>query len=495
MKTRSLSSRVVLLLGIAIMLILASAALLMDHLVDAEMAQRFDDSLLTQARTLAALAQIGRHGLDMDEIGGPPSHLLPDESRAAYAIHCADGSRLHSDPPPGDYPPNWAGATNVEPMFADIDGNDLDLRAVWFRFSAQLDDDLHARARTAAITDTAAQDCRLLLVQSRTQLDQILIATDAILLITPMLALLAVLALSPALVRHGLKPLVALGENMRGIGPHAPGQRLPPAGTRELEPLVARFNEVLARMDEGLARERQFAGALAHETRTRLAELRTLIEVERRYPSGRPTAELLGEIGNIGRELGNTVSGLLLLTRLEAGIENPERRQINVDDLIARQLERIAAALQQRNVRIKVERPASPTTPTADRTLLDIIISNLLGNACLYAPAGDSIEVRWNPDALVVSNYGPDLDEDEVRCFGQRFWSKHHGVDGHAGLGLSLAGAAATAMGFSLVFTLDTNRRLHASLRWNAHATRLATPAHAPTTTPARISALFRRSD
>src|SRR5699024_10675849 len=130
----------------------------------------------------------------------------------------------------------------------------------------------------------------------------------------------------------GLKPLAVLGENMRGIGPHAPGQRLPPAGTRELEPLVACFNEVLTRMDEGLARERQFAGALAHETRTRLAELRTLVEVERRYPSGCPTAELLGEIGGIGGELESTVSGLLLLTRLDAGIEKPEQRRIGLND-------------------------------------------------------------------------------------------------------------------------------------------------------------------
>lgn len=314
MKTWSLSKRLVLLLGIAIVVVLGGAALLMDHLVDAEMERRFAASLLTQARTLAALAQVSRQGLDMDEISGSPSRLLRSENRVAYAMQCADGSKLHSDPRPAEYPPNWSGATNLEPEFADIDRNGVSLRAVWFRFSAQRAADANAQTRASAITATAAQDCRLLLIQPRTELDQILIATDGILLITPMLALLAVLVLSPALVRHGLKPLVALGENMRGIGPHAPGQRLP--------------------------------------------------------------------------------------------------------------------------------------------------------------PAGDSIEMRWNADALIIANHGLDLGEDEVRRFGQRFWSKHHGVDGHAGLGLglSLAGAAAMAMGFSLEFKLDAERRLRAILRWHAAA-------------------------
>ncbi|HET8701023.1 MAG TPA: ATP-binding protein, partial [Nitrococcus sp.] len=426
---------------------------------------------------LAALAQVGRHGLDMDEVNGPPSRLLRSENRATYAMQCADGSRLQSNPPPSSYPSSWPRVMNSAPEFADIRRPDLSLRAVWFRFSAQLAAEPNAAAHTTAMTDTAAQDCRVLLVQPRTELDQILFAMDGILLITPVLALLVVLALSPTLVHHGLKPLTALGESMRSIGPHALGQRLPPAGTRELEPLVARFNEVLTRMDEGLARERQFAGALAHETRTRLAELRTLVEVERRYPSGRSTVALLGEIGGIGGELEKTVAGLLLLTRLDAGIESLERVPIELANSIARQLEHSATTLQRRSLRIDLVPPASSTMLIADQALLDIVIGNLLGNACLYAPAGDSIAVRWNADALIISNHAPDLDEEEVCRFGQRFWSKHHGIDGHAGMGLSLAGAAAAAMGFSLEFKLDAERRLRAILHWKAAATMGQLPA------------------
>jgi signal transduction histidine kinase len=459
-KIRSLSGRIAILLGVAAALVLGAAAVLMDHMVDAEMGRRLDDSVLSQARTLASLADVGPEGLDMDEIKPSRSRLFGGETRAAFAIRCADGSELRSNPAPPREPPGWADTAKQRPTFADIDSGGRSLRAVWFRFSPGPDERGNAPPRAGN------DDCRVLFMQSHAELDEILMAIDGILLAVPMLALLAVLALSPGLVRRGLQPLVALGEEMRGIGPQAVGQRLQPTGTRELEPLVARFNEVLARMDEGVTRERQFAGALAHETRTRLAELRALVEVERRYPSERPLASLLDEIGSIGGELENTVSALLLLTRLDAGIESLELQPVDLDALIARQLEHVDATLQRRGLRVAIERQGANAPLVADPSLLDIIVGNLLGNAGSYATAGSVIVIRRSRDTLVVANHAPDLAADEVARFGQRFWSKHHGADGHAGLGLALAGAAAAAMDFSLEFRLDAQQRLLASLRW-----------------------------
>ncbi|HET7360223.1 MAG TPA: ATP-binding protein [Rhodanobacteraceae bacterium] len=458
----SLTGRIAVLLGVAAALVLGTAAVIMDQMVDSEMGRRLDASVLSQARTLASLADAGPEGLDMDASSRPHSRLFASKPDAAYAIHCADGSELRSNPAPDRYPPEWIESARQRPTFADIhDGRDL--RAVWFRF-----DPASGGAGSAQKPASGARDaCAVVFMQSHAELDEILMTIDGILLAIPMLALLAVLALSPGLVRRGLQPLVALGEEMRGIGPQAAGQRLQPTGTRELEPLVVRFNEVLARMDEGVTRERQFAGALAHETRTRLAELRTLVEVERRYPSDRPLASVLDEIGNIGGELENTVSALLLLTRLDAGIESLELRPVDLDGVIVRQLEQVDATLQRRGLRVAVEPMLGRAPLVADQALLDIIVGNLLGNAASHAPAGSVIEIRRHVRALVIVNRAPDLAADDVARFGQRFWSKHHGNEGHAGLGLALAGAAATAMRFSLGFRLDPQQSLHAGLHWS----------------------------
>ncbi|HET7266522.1 MAG TPA: ATP-binding protein [Oleiagrimonas sp.] len=459
MKHLSLSSRITILLGIAAVLLLGGAAMVMDSMVDAEISRRMDAALLSQAQTLASLARLGPNGLDMDmdNVRAPRTNLIAKQPVQFWSVHCANGSTVVSDPAAPNTPIDWAITAKAKPQFADIDNRQHILRAVWFTLDAGV---------MPTQTTSMAPSCSVLFMHSRDAMDDILTVIDDILLSIPFLAVLAVLLLSPTLVRRGLKPLRVLGDTMRDIGPQAPGQRLHATGPRELEPLVARFNEVLTRMDEGVARERQFAGALAHETRTHLTELRSLVEVEQRYPSKRPPDDVLGEIGHVVDELQNTVSGLLLLTRLEAGIEGMDPGNVRLDEVLTRQLHSVAKLLRQR--RLDVDRTPIPfdTTLVADRALLDIVIGNLVNNAAAYAPHGSTIGIHYHTHALVIDNHAPDVDAGEVTRFGQRFWSKHHGIAGHAGLGLALAGAAADAMHLTLHFTLDTQQRLSATLSW-----------------------------
>lgn len=469
MKHYSLSTRITTLLVVTTVLIIGSAALVMDVMVDSEMVRRFDDNLLSQASTLTTLATPDPARMIVEGAGHPDESLLDAETPAAYAIQCTSGRQMHSDPGVPAYPPGWMTAGGTEPEFADLDANGQTWRTLRLHFNAWPGpgNDGSAPSASGALPDA----CHLLLMQPRTELDDILIAIDTILLLTPLAALLAVLLLSPVLVRRGLKPLATLAEEMRHIGPQASGQRLHTSDTRELQPLVGRFNEVLARMDEGVWREREFAGALAHETRTRLAELRSLVEVERRYPSGRPTGELLGDVGSIGAELESIVSGLLLLTRLEAGIEGMQLKRLDLDGHVAGQLERINATLRQRNLHVDIQHAPDTMPLIADPSLLDIVLGNLLANAGNYTPAGGAIQIRRDRHSLVISNPAPELlDADDVTRFGQRYWSKHHGTGGHLGMGLALAGAAASAMQWRLQFSLDAQRQLHASLQWPPEA-------------------------
>lgn len=484
-KMHTLSGRIAFLLGTATVLLLGGAAVLMDHLVDAEMQHRFDSDLQAQARALAALVERGPNGLDMSEAAGAPLRMLASDAQGAYAARCADGTHLLSRPPPASYPAGWTDTAGEEPSFADLDAHGASLRAVWFRFKAIPDSAGVGRAGASGDAASVQGGCQLIFMQSRSALDDILLAIDIILLVIPLLALLLVLLLSPYLVRRGLKPLAALCESMRGIGPNLPGRRLRATGTRELEPLVAGFNEVLEHMDEVVARERRFTDALAHETRTRLAELHTLVDIERRYPSGRTLDALLGDVGAIGGELEGTVSGLLLLTRLDAGLESPDWHRIDMNGFVSRLVAGVADVVQRRGLTVDVERPALPLTLVADPSLLDIVVGNLLGNACEYAAPGSAIGLRWDDDSMTMENQAPDLREEDVACFGQRFWSKQQGRGGHTGLGLALAGSAALAMGFRLSFVLRDGHWLHVALDWR-QALRSGTSAP-PESPPAAI--------
>lgn len=472
---RLLATRIAVMLSLASIVALGSAAIFMDRNVDNEMLQRFDDTLLAQARALAALVKIERHGLDMADVSLPSAQLLSGEGATYYVVQCADGSRAQSTPALPQLPSGWQRQATLRPALGNLRlPHGSRLRSVSFTFKATLGDSWgndYAQREAAFANVAYAHDprrCTLLLAQDRGQLDQILESLDWILLLTPTFVMLLVLLLAPVLVRRGLAPLTDFAESMRGIGPAAPGQRLSTPAVAELEPLAERFNEVLARMDEGLARERQFASGLAHETRTRLAELRALLEVEQRYPSGRPLPDILAEVALIGTEMEATVSALLLLTRLESGIEQPQWQSLALASRLSAQWHRQRQALAARGLALDLR--STPVTLRADPALLDIVLRNLVGNACAYAPTGSTITVHLDPLALRMSNPAPELDPQDMAHMGQRFWRKRHASGGHAGLGLALAHAAAAALGLTLRFELDPRHRFSAVLEWPGSA-------------------------
>lgn len=441
MKPPSLAARITLLLLGTSLALLGGGALLMDWRIDRAMETRYRENLLTQAQALTTVAEIEQAA------GGPqpPAGLLNENGRSWYDLRCEGVPPQRSTPPPPAQPAGWPGLADATPRFARLNDESGPLGAVMFAF------------QEPSASHPPTRRCALLFMQDRRAFDRLLTTLDWILALGPALALLVALVAVPLIVRRGLKPVRTLAERMRDIGPHAPGERLPASGTRELDPLVARFNDVLARMDEGLARERQFASGLAHETRTRLAELRALAEVEARYPSGRELGQILGEIGQIGAELEATVAALLLLTRLQSGLEHPQRQSLDLAPWLERQLQRHRAHATVRGVAL-----AAAGTPPAnlhtDPALLEVVLGNLLGNACGYAPVGDTVRVDLDADNLRISNAAPELEPADLARFGQRFWRKQPPHAGHAGLGLALAHAAAEALGMDLRFDLHDGR-------------------------------------
>ena len=449
MKPPSLAARITLLLVATSLALLGGGAMLMDWRIDRAMEARFRENLLTQAQALTTV-------MELEQVAGPPRlppGLLASEGRAWYELRCVGLPPLRSTPPPPALPADWPLAADGTPRFVNLPQGQGLLGTVMFTFEAP------------SATHPPARDCALLFMQDRRSFDRMLTTLDWILVLGPALALLVALVAVPLIVRRGLKPVRALVERMHGIGPNAPGQRLPASGMRELDPLVARFNDVLARMDDGLARERQFASGLAHETRTRLAELRALTEVEVRYPSGRPLAQILGEIGQIGAELEATVAALLLLTRLQSGLEQPQRQPLELPPWLERQIQRQRTVADQRGVALAVA-GTPPASLHTDPALLEVVLGNLLGNACAYAPAGDTVRIELGADGVHISNASADLEPPDLARFGQRFWRKQPPHAGHAGLGLALAHAAAEALGMRLRFEL-AGGRVCAVLGWD----------------------------
>lgn len=464
MKLASLSARITTLLVFTSLLILGGGAKLMDWRVDHELESRFRQNLLTQANALSTMIQLEQD----DALDEPLPHRHPGvlgaDTPTYYELRCDGMPPLRSKPAPPATPADWPDQVGTEPRFSKLQSGRQRLGTVQYSFTVSPTESSEQPVTTRR-SGKPLRHCNLLFEQDRGSTHEILLAIDWILLLSPALALGITLIAVPLIVRRGLRPMTTLVDRMHTIGPHAPGQRLAISGIHELDPLVARFNDVLERMDDGLARERQFASGLAHETRTRLAELRALTEVEARYPSGRSQPDILGEIGQIGAELEATVTALLLLTRLQSGLEQAHPQWLPLDSWLERQLQRQQALASSRGLTLH-NQGSPPACLHTDPALLEVVVGNLLGNACAYAPVGDTVNIQLSTHGLDIDNAAPELSATDLPHFGRRFWRKQLPHAGHAGLGLALASAAVEALGLQLEFRLDEGQRLHAMLTW-----------------------------
>jgi two-component system, OmpR family, sensor histidine kinase QseC len=448
--------RITLSLIIAIVLTLGTAALIIDRNVDREVAERADANLLERARALADVFSTAMKFAPQSFQSHHVPSFLADSSLVYFAIHCR-GQQVVSSDEAARLP--WPAPINGQPLFARMkDSHGVRLHAVVLRFSPerelQRSPTVTGDAASTSSISQAVPDCDLGLAASRHEVRHFQEYMDQIEIGCVVVGFLAVLVLVPLLATRGLRPLSRLADEMSGIGPDNPEKRLGETSALELRPLVTRFNEVLSRMEDGLTRERQFASGVAHELRTPLAELRTGIEVELRYPSGRDLHTLLADIRDIGMEMEQMVAALLLLTRIEAGIEKLQVQAVDVTALTQRLIERHQKTMQDRQISLQADIQPGVTWQ-ADTALLDVVLSNLLGNAVAYAPIGSCVTLQCVSHRWCVKNLAPDLTEQDVERMGQRFWRKGKDAGVNAGLGLALASAAARAQSIRLDLALE----------------------------------------
>lgn len=148
--------------------------------------------------------------------------------------------------------------------------------------------------------------------------------------------------------------------------------------------------QVLARVDE---QRSAMLRSVSHDLRTPLATIRAVATDLRdgaQYDDA-TRAELLGTVADESERLDRIVSNLLSLSRIEAGALTPERQAVQLDELVAERLRRLAGLF--RRVRVEVDIPPDLPLADADYTQLDLVLTNLLENAARHAPDGSTVRI------------------------------------------------------------------------------------------------------
>lgn len=302
----------------------------------------------------------------------------------------------------------------------------------------------------------------LVLASDRDDLDETLWSLVGIVAACGSLLVLAPLFIVPRVLRQGLRPIEVLSEQTSRINAGSLDTRFPVEPLPvELRPIAERLNDLLARLESSFERERRFSADLAHEFRTPLTELRSMVECALKWPETRD-AGTDREILAIAEQMQHLVGHILALARAETGELVPVLAPLALDGLIADVWRPFAATAAQKLLAVSFA--VAPVPVVADDTLLRSILVNLLDNAVDHTPSHGRIDIRLEhtngPVTVTVTNDAPDLEAADISRIFDRFWRKEAARTGgkHVGLGLSLARGFAQAMQWNLTASHTAGR-------------------------------------
>lgn len=232
-------------------------------------------------------------------------------------------------------------------------------------------------------------------------------------------------------------------------------QRIPvPPAHDELRRLAGTLNEMLRRLEDGVAARERLVADASHELRAPLAAMRADLDVSLRVddlgPDARRVLESLRvEVARMGR----VVDNLLTLARIDEGrlaLVWSDEDAVELADRVARAY---AAAARAADVALEVVGETAPLR--CDRDRIEQVVGNLVDNALRFSPRGGKVQVQvlpGDPLEVCVQDEGPGIDDTHRELIFDRFGrvDPSRGRAGGAGLGLAISREIANAHGGSL---------------------------------------------
>lgn len=251
------------------------------------------------------------------------------------------------------------------------------------------------------------------------------------------------------LVARGLRPVRALSLQVESMALDRAGLRLDGSGQpQELTPLVQRFNDLLARVEQAYAQLEGFNADVAHELRTPLTTLigSSELALQRDRPADELREVIAANLEDL-RRLAVIVNDMLFLSQADRGAPARQERVDSLHAVLHEIVDYHEASLHERGLTAVVLGDAAGLF---DISLIRRALSNLLSNATRYATPGS--EVRVQIEALPgqvrisVSNEGPVINAEHLPKLFDRFYrvdrSRRRSGANH-GLGLAIVAAIA----------------------------------------------------
>jgi heavy metal sensor kinase len=319
---------------------------------------------------------------------------------------------------------------------------------IYIRTAQSLADSVDSGLRLAASQVVGAIQVAQNLSSVRQTLNQLL---TTLLIGGPLLVVLAG-AGGYFLAARALAPIDKITRTARQISAEDLSARLNlPNTDDEAGRLAATFDSMLARLDDAFQRERRFTADAAHELRTPLAAMQTILSstlARQRTPA--EYEQVLADLGEETERLHTLVEGLLHLTHSDAA-HPMVKDTVNLSNLLGDVTDSLRLLAEDKGLELRAN-ISKKLTVTGDSDALIRLFVNLLDNAIKYTEQGQ-ITVVANPRPngsveVAITDTGVGIAAAHLSHIFERFYrvDKSRTTSG-AGLGLAIALSVAQTHG------------------------------------------------
>lgn len=226
------------------------------------------------------------------------------------------------------------------------------------------------------------------------------------------------------------------------------------AGTRDVQHLGEALDGLLARVQQSLHAQREFAGNVAHELRTPLARIRAQAAHALAHDDPAVWRSELEGIAQAEQRASRTVDQLLALARAAEGGIALALQTMALDTLVRDTVLRWVPRADALGVDLGAEGLDQAVAVCGNAALIEGILNNLLDNALRYGcghPPCITVALHTEPDHAVlrVTDNGPGVDAALAQQLHQRWAQGEQGLrlGQGAGLGLSIVARYAQLLG------------------------------------------------
>jgi len=268
--------------------------------------------------------------------------------------------------------------------------------------------------------------------------------------------------------RRALSPVVALAKVVRDWDPKEPDlaalspERLSSDPDGDVETLARALHGFASRLEEFIARERDFTRDASHEMRSPLTVIKVAAEVLQEEELSPFAHRTLARIERSARDMEALMEALLLLAR-ESDTGLPEE-EFFANDVVREEVERAQPLVAGRPIELRIEEPGSFLLNASERVFA-VMVGNLVRNACLYTEHG-VVNVIVGPDFVTVQDSGIGMSDEEVAQAFQAYFRGGRSQRGGHGVGLTIVKRLSDRFGWPVSISSELGIGTNVTIRF-----------------------------